>query len=131
MKKLILLLIIHIFFYLSSCVGLKSTPNPLSKIKNETLVNVPLLERLRMYPGIVTRGQGQNAQVFIRGISAVNTPKEVLFIVNGNQTGSFSRTFFSLNSVEITDIRLLKKATEIAAYGFAGSGGVVLISTKQ
>ena len=84
-----------------------------------------------MCPGIVTRGQGQNAQVFIRGISAVNTPKEVLFIVNGNQTGSFSRTFFSLNSVEITDIRLLKKATEIAAYGFAGSGGVVLISTKQ
>ena len=131
MKKLFLLLSIHIFFYLSSCISLKSTSNPLDKIKNETLVNVPLLERLRMCPGIVTKGQGQNAQVFIRGISAVNTPKEVLFIVNGNQVGNFSRTFFSLNSLEITNIRLLKKATEIASYGFAGSGGVVLISTMQ
>ena len=131
MKKLFLLLSIHIYFYLSSCISLKSTSNPLDKITYETLVNVPLLDRLRMYPGIVTRGQGQNAQVFIRGISAVNTPKEVLFIVNGNQVGNFSRTFFSLNSLEITNIRLLKKATEIASYGFAGSGGVVLISTMQ
>jgi hypothetical protein len=98
---------------------------------DETLTNVSLLDRLRMYPGIVTRGQGPNAQVFIRGISAVNTPKEVLFIVNGSQVGTYSRAVFALNPVEITNIRLLKKATEIASYGFAGSGGVVLITTKK
>ena len=84
-----------------------------------------------MFPGIVTRGQGQNAQVFIRGISAVNTPKELLFIVNGTQVGTYSRAVFLLNPVEIINIRLLKKAIEIAPYGFSGSGGVVVIFTKQ
>lgn len=107
-----------------------STPPP-SNTNDKTLVNVSLIDRLRMYPGIITRGQGQNAQVFIRGISGVNTPVEVLFIVNGSRVGPYSRAVFSLNPVEITSIRLLKKATEIASYGFAGSGGVVLITTKK
>lgn len=99
--------------------------------KEESLVNVSLINRLRMYPGITTKGQGQNAQVFIRGITGVNSPREVLFVVNGILVGTYTRALFSLNPVEITSIRILKKVTEIAPYGFAGSGGVVLISTKQ
>lgn len=120
-------------FLLMSCGTTKVASNDPKQrpTKEETLVNVSLLDRLRMYPGIVTRGQGQNAQVFIRGIAGVNTPKEVLFVVNGTQVGTFSRTVFSVNPVEITKIELLKKATEIANYGFAGSGGVVQITTQQ
>ena len=126
-------LLYFVVFIQASCGSFKSTPANMEKnnTTEETLVNVSLLDRLRMYPGIVTRVQGPNAQVFIRGISAINTPKEVLFIVNGTQVGTYSRAVFLLNPVEITSISLLKKATEIASYGFPGSGGVVLISTQQ
>jgi len=133
MNRIGFLLIAFNVFTLNSCGASKLNSNDLSENKtiDETMINVSLLDRLRMFPGIVTRGQGQNAQVFIRGISAVNTPKEVLFIVNDTQVGTYSRAIFSLNSVEITSIRLLKRATEIASYGFAGSGGVVLITTQK
>jgi outer membrane cobalamin receptor len=131
MTKKRLFIFCILFILVVSCVPSKSlSKNKEPKTIDETLVNVSLLDRLRMYSGIVTRGQGQNAQVFIRGIAGVNTPKEVLFIVNGTQVGNYSRALYSLNPVEITNIRLLKKAIEIAPYGFAGSGGVVLITTK-
>ena len=133
MKKTGIFLFSFIVFMQTSCGIFKTTSYDLKKkyTAKEILVNVSLLDRLRMFPGIVTRGQGQNAQVFIRGISAVHTPKEVLFIVNGTQVGTYSRAVFLLNPVEIINIRLLKKATEIAPYGFSGSGGVVVISTQQ
>ena len=83
-KRLFIFCILSILII--SCGPSKSlSENKVPKANDETLVNVSLLDRLRMYPGIVTRGQGQSAQVFIRGIAGVNTPKEVLFIVNGTQ----------------------------------------------
>ena len=131
MKKTFLTLLLGFLLICCGTTKVASNDPKQRPTKEETLVNVSLLDRLRMYPGIVTRGQGQNAQVFIRGIAGVNTQKEVLFVVNGTQVGTFSRTVFSVNPVEITKIQLLKKATEIANYGFAGSGGVVQITTQQ
>ena len=106
MAKKRLFIFCILFILVVSCVPSKSlSKNKEPKTIDETLVNVSLLDRLRMYSGIVTRGQGQNAQVFIRGIAGVNTPKEVLFIVNGTQVGNYQRTLFLLNPVEITNIR--------------------------
>ncbi|MEK9614417.1 MAG: TonB-dependent receptor plug domain-containing protein [Flavobacteriaceae bacterium] len=92
--------------------------------------NIGLLDRIQNYPGIYTRGQGENAQVFLRGISSINNPNEVLFIVNGAQVGNFSRAAFMINPMAIKSIQVLKNPTDIAIYGFVGSGGVILVETE-
>ena len=89
------------------------------------MANVPLIDQLRRYPGLRIRGN----QVYLNGISSVNTPNEVLFIVNGVQVGNFS-SVPQLIPQEIKRIEVLKNPSDFAQYGMMGSGGVVLITTK-
>lgn len=98
--------------------------------KNDINSNVNLIDQLRRYSGLSIRGDGQNAQIFLRGISSINNPREVLFIINGAQVGNFSRAASQLNPQEIKRIEVLKNPSDIASYGFIGSGGVVLITTQ-
>ena len=73
---------------------------------------------------------GVNAKVFTKGVSSINNQKEVLFILNGVQVGTFSQIVNILNPESIKSITVLKNANDIAIYGFRGSGGVILIKTK-
>ena len=64
--------------------------NP-NKINVSKSSNVSLLNRLRSNPGIYIEGVGVNAKVFTKGVSSINNQKEVLFILNGVQVGTFSQ----------------------------------------
>ena len=93
--------------------------------------NMSLLDRLRQQAGLVIRGSDASAEIYLRGVSSVNNPKQVLFVIDGAQVGDFSRAASTLNPLEIGSIRVLKNPQDIAQYGFMGAGGVVIITTKR
>ena len=103
--------------------------NP-NEIEVNNMGNISLLNRIRSNPGIYIEGVGVNAKVFTKGVSSINNQKEVLFILNGVQVGTFSQIVNILNPESIKSITVLKNANDIAIYGFRGSGGVILIKTK-
>ena len=59
-----------------------------------------------------------------------NLLKEVLFILDGLQVGNYSKIVNIVNPSDIKSITVLKNASDIAIYGFVGSGGVIIIKTK-
>ena len=94
------------------------------KDNNPNMENVSLIDQLKRYPGLSIRG----TQVFMRGISSINNPNEVLFIVNGTQAGNFSGVS-TISPQEVKRIEVIKNPADLAIYGLRGSGGVVLITT--
>jgi TonB-dependent SusC/RagA subfamily outer membrane receptor len=109
-----------------SCSSTSTLSKETSKEETSSgMENVPLIDQLRRYPGLRIRGN----QVYLNGISSVNTPNEVLFIVNGVQVGNFS-SVPQLIPQEIKRIEVLKNPSDFAQYGMMGSGGVVLITTN-
>ena len=132
-KEIIYLVLASLCFVIIGCSATKSSASEKKEAvaqKKEVNSNVNLIDRLRRYSGLSIRGDGQNAQIFLRGISSINNPREVLFIINGAQVGNFSRAASQLNPQEIKRIEVLKNPSDIASYGFMGSGGVVLITTE-
>ena len=132
-KEIIHLVLASLSLVTIGCSATKSSASEKKEAvaqKNEVYSNVNLIDRLRRYSGLSIRGDGQNAQIFLRGISSINNPREVLFIINGAQVGNFSRAASQLNPQEIKSIEVLKNPSDIASYGFMGSGGVVLITTE-
>ena len=129
LKKVITLFTLLLIFLSSGCLATKSTTNEKVKVETPPNANISLLDQLRRSPGLIIRGSGQSAQIFLRGISSINSPKEVLFIINGTQVGSFSRGASSLSPQEIKRIEVLKNPSDIASYRIMGSGGVVLVTT--
>tara|TARA_B100000029_G_C17435791_1_gene909608 strand:+ start:625 stop:1011 length:387 start_codon:yes stop_codon:yes gene_type:complete len=126
----------NIFILIFTLIGCNTTikknvdsfnPNEINVSKSS---NVSLLNRIRSNPGIYIEGFGVNAKVFTKGVSSINNQKEVLFILNGVQVGSYSQIVNILNPESIKSITILKNANDISIYGFKGSGGVILIKTK-
>jgi len=121
-----------IFF---SCEINKTTVSNSSNIyDSRTLKNrssISLLNKIRTSPGIIIQGNDEeNARVYTRGINSINFPKEVLFVLDGFQVGTFSQIVNILDPNDIKSIQVLKNGSDLAIYGFRGSGGVILIKTK-
>tara|TARA_B110000444_G_C18787365_1_gene570617 strand:+ start:227 stop:595 length:369 start_codon:yes stop_codon:yes gene_type:complete len=93
-----------------------------AKETNAGMQNVTLIDQLKLRPGLRIRGN----QVFLNGVSSINSPKEVLFVVNGTQVIGLPR----LNPQLIKRIEVLKNPSDIAEYGIMGSGGVVMITME-
>ena len=106
---------------IASC---SSTTSITREDNNQNMENVSLIDQLKSYPGLSIRG----TQVFMRGISSINNPNEVLFIVNGTQVGNFSGVS-TISPQEVKRIEVIKNPADLALYGLRGSGGVVLITT--
>ncbi len=128
MKKIILFFFISFFGCTVSNQNMRSFDS--KEIISNKPTNISLLNRLRSNPGIYIQGSGNDAKVFTKGISSINNQKEMLFILNGVQVGSYSKIVNILNPESIKSITVLKNANDIAIYGFNGSGGVILIKTK-
>ena len=92
--------------------------------------NISLLNRVRANPSIYIEGNGDNAKVYLKGVSSINFPKEILFVLDGIQVGNYSKISSMLDPTMIKSIRILKNAVDLSMYGFAGSGGVIEIKTK-
>ena len=119
------LLSLSLSLIITSC----SSSSTLTRVENDkdnnpNMENVSLIDQLKRYPGLSIRG----TQVFMRGISSINNPNEVLFIVNGTQVGNFSGVS-TISPQEIKRIEVIKNPADLAIYGLRGSGGVVLITT--
>lgn len=114
-----------------SCSSTKTTASAASTEEGQNMGNMSLLDRLRQQAGLVIRGSDSSAEIYLRGVSSVNNPKQVLFIIDGAQVGDFSRAASTLNPLEIGSIRVLKNPQDLAQYGFMGAGGVIIIKTKK
>jgi len=119
------LLYLSLSLIITSC----SSSSTLTRVENDkdnnpNMENVSLIDQLKRYPGLSIRG----TQVFMRGISSINNPNEVLFIVNGTQVGNFSGVS-TISPQEVKRIEVIKNPADLAIYGLRGSGGVVLITT--
>jgi len=127
-------LLIFTLIFLSCEINKTTVSNSSNIYEARTLINksgISLLNKIRTSPGIIIQGNDEeNARVYTRGINSINFPKEVLFILDGFQVGTFSQIVNILDPNDIKSIRVLKNGADLAIYGFRGSGGVILIKTK-
>ena len=105
-------------------------PNNMDEIKNIQNNNIRLLDRIRSNPAIRINGNKLNAKVYINGINSIYHQKEVLFVLDGLKVGKYSEVANLIGNSDIEAINILKEPSDLALYGFIGSGGVVLIKTK-
>lgn len=66
-------------------------------------------------------------RVMIRGINAINTSSEPLYVVDGVVMEDFK----FLNPNDIERIEVLKDASSAAIYGARGANGVIMVTTKR
>ena len=105
-------------------------PNNMDEIKSIQNNNISLLDRIRSNPAIRINGNNLNAKVYINGINSIYHQKEVLFVLDGLKVGNYSEVANLIGNSDIEAINILKEPSDLALYGFIGSGGVVLIKTK-
>ena len=102
----------------------------MDKIRSIQNNNISLLDRIRSNPAIRVNGNNINAKVYINGINSFYHEKEVLFVLDGLKVGNYSDVANLVGNSDIETINVLKEPSDLALYGFIGSGGVVLIKTK-
>ena len=105
-------------------------PNNMDEIKSIQNNNISLLDRIRSNPAIRINGNNLNAKVYINGINSIYNQKEVLFVLDGLKVGKYSEVANLIGNSDIEAINILKEPSDLALYGFIGSGGVVLIKSK-
>ena len=105
-------------------------PNNMDEIKSIQNNNISLLDRIRSNPAIRINGNNLNAKVYINGINSIYHQKEVLFVLDGLKVGKYSEVANLIGNSDIEAINILKEPSDLALYGFIGSGGVVLIKSK-
>ena len=105
-------------------------PNNMDEIKSIQNNNISLLDRIRSNPAIRINGNNLNAKVYINGINSIYHQKEVLFVLDGLKVGNYSEVANLIGNSDIEAINILKEPSDLALYGFIGSGGIVLIKTK-
>jgi len=105
-------------------------PNNMDEIKSIQNNNISLLDRIRSNPAIRISGNNLNAKVYINGINSIYHQKEVLFVLDGLKVGKYSEVANLIGNSDIESINILKEPSDLALYGFIGSGGVVLIKSK-
>jgi len=103
---------------------------------NETEVDaasgIDLASFLRRLPGVNVRGSGPEARIQVRGNSGFGGGSDPLFVVNGTILGTnYSQLFTTIDVNEIKSVRVLKSASETAAYGLQGGNGVLEFKLKN
>ncbi|MDX1530382.1 MAG: TonB-dependent receptor plug domain-containing protein [Rhodothermales bacterium] len=82
--------------------------------------------------GVEVHNSPSGLIIRIRGASSVYADSDPLFVIDGLpiQLGA-SGALTGINPQDIESIRVLKNASDTAAYGVRGANGVVLITTKR
>ncbi|MEZ2336348.1 SusC/RagA family TonB-linked outer membrane protein [Mucilaginibacter sp. RCC_168] len=81
-------------------------------------------------PGVnITQNSGKTGdyRINIRGFNSINASNNPLFVIDGVIGADYS----AINPNDIDKIDVLKDASASAIYGARGSGGVIIITTKQ
>lgn len=118
----------------------------ISKVKGDDIENLPVQSFDRALQGRAAGVQvlsangvpGGAVQVRIRGVGSIGAGNDPLYIVDGVQLNSSSRSSFTssnplnfLNPNDIESIEVLKDAAAASIYGSQAANGVVLITTKK
>ena len=108
----------------------------ISSVNTDELLKVPTASIGNMLSGVLSgvssiqsSGQpgGDDPDVFIRGISTLNTMNaKPLYLVDGVE-----RSFFQIDLNEVENISILKDASSTAVFGVRGANGVIIVTTKR
>lgn len=108
----------------------------ISSVNTDELLKVPTASIGNMLSGVLSgvssiqsSGQpgGDDSDVFIRGISTLNTMNaKPLYLVDGVE-----RSFFQIDPNEVENITILKDASSTAVFGVRGANGVIIVTTKR
>lgn len=108
----------------------------ISSVNTDELLKVPTVSIGNMLSGVLSgvssiqsSGQpgGDDPDVFIRGISTLNTMNaKPLYLVDGVE-----RSFFQIDPNEVENITILKDASSTAVFGVRGANGVIIVTTKR
>ena len=141
--RVLLMLLFAASFALTGCSGTKTVGDKVDlqdktaiRSSNETEVDaatgIDLASYLRRLPGVTVRGSGSSASVRVRTQSSFGAVSDPLFVVNGTILGTnFSQVFTAIDVNEIKTVRVLKSASETAAYGLQGGNGVLEFKLKN
>ena len=108
----------------------------ISSVNTDELLKVPTASIGNMLSGVLSgvssiqsSGQpgGDDPDVFIRGISTLNTMNaKPLYLVDGVE-----RSFFQIDPNEVENITILKDASSTTVFGVRGANGVIIVTTKR
>lgn len=84
--------------------------------------NNNIMDFFRTVPGLTVIGN----KVSVRGINSVNSGTDPLILVDGVECDDLS----TINVHDIENVTVLKDSASTVIYGFRGSKGVILITTK-
>jgi TonB-dependent SusC/RagA subfamily outer membrane receptor len=97
-----------------------------------TQANIDLATYLRRIPGVQIIGTGENVAVHIRGGSQTITGQQgALFVIDNMIVGnSYASVVGMVDVNDIARVNVLKGVDASNEYGFRGSNGVIVITTK-
>ncbi len=118
-----------------SAVKKSSLTAAISKIENETLDQMPvgrpesaLVGRMAGVNIAQTRSRpGDGPTITIRGPGSISASNDPLIVIDGFPGGSFD----DINMNDVESVEVLKDASSAAIYGSRGSGGVIIVTTRQ
>lgn len=100
--------------------------------RETTGVYQSLADYLRRLPSVRIIGNGEDTQVFIRGLDNVNGEIEPLFVINGSPVGeSYALATRLVDVNDIKSVRALNIADATSQYGLRGNRGAIVIRTKN
>ncbi|WP_412067337.1 TonB-dependent receptor plug domain-containing protein [Rubrivirga sp. IMCC43871] len=92
----------------------------------------PIEAELRRFAGVDVRESAGGIQVRVRGETSFMAGQEPLYVIDGSPVAPGpGGTLAGLSRADITDIRVLKNASETSVYGPRGANGVVVITTRR
>lgn len=105
-------------------------------IKGEALLEVPAVNPIAALQGRIagvdisrnSSRPGAGGQIRIRGSRSLSGTSDPLIVLDGVPFGG---SVNEINNGDIASIDILKDASSTAIYGFRGSNGVILITTKR
>lgn len=105
-----------------------------SSVGSKTILERPSADAIGalqgQVPGLnITQNSGKTGdyRINIRGFNSINASNNPLFVIDGVIGADYS----AINPNDIDKIDVLKDASASAIYGARGSGGVIIITTKQ
>jgi TonB-linked SusC/RagA family outer membrane protein len=106
----------------------------ISSVGSKTIMERPSADAIGalqgQVPGLnITQNSGKTGdyRINIRGFNSINASNNPLFVIDGVIGADYS----AINPNDIDKIDVLKDASASAIYGARGSGGVIIITTKQ
>lgn len=104
-------------------------------VKSDDIIQIPTHNALEAIQGKASGvdivrssgAAGAGVEILVRGKRSISGSNDPIYIIDGVQGGSIS----NLNPNDIESIEILKDASTTAIYGYQGSGGVIIVTTKK